>query len=359
MKVVHLVHSLRGGGIQNFLINLASEQARLGNDVVIVVIDRYDSDYCSHLENVLIANNVQVICLERIVKDRISTIKTLLRCRRIIQNLHPALVNTHGEMCHVYGAYSTFNSKIKHFITIHNAPEKWNRLHQFCGRNKPLIFCSKIAYDMRLQESSNMVAIDNGISKELISCNAVSDLRKEYNLKPTDKIVVSVGSLRKQKNYSFLMDIVNCINDEHIHFFVCGGGNMFEGGINEHIISKYKNIHFCGLRSDISAIENAADLFLSCATFEGLPIAVLEAYFNGVPCVLSPIPQHIKIANIPKVWIPQKFEAQQFVDCIKEALLCMEDHEEIYKQRKISISQYGVTRTAKEYLSFYKKMLLA
>ena len=112
-----------------------------------------------------------------------------------------------------------------------------------------------------------------------------------------------------------------------------------------------------GLRSDISAIENGADLFLSCALYEGLPIAVLEAYFNGIPCVLSPIPQHKNIANVEKVWVPQDFDPQNFLQTIYEALKEESSHFSIYESRKKQIEKYSITRTCSKYIQFYNDVL--
>src|SRR5690606_10594105 len=109
--------------------------------------------------------------------------------------------------------------------------------------------------------------------------------------------------------------------------------------------------------NDVSAIENGADLFLSCASIEGLPIAVLEAYFNGIPCVLSPIEQHIQIAAVEKVWIPKAFTASAFVKTIREAFLNLASHVDVYEQRKGQIASYSISNTAKKYEKFYDRVI--
>jgi len=48
-------------------------------------------------------------------------------------------------------------------------------------------------------------------------------------------------------------------------------------------------IHLLGLRSDISAILAAADIFVLPSLSEGLPLAVLEAMFAGCPIVASDV----------------------------------------------------------------------
>ena len=143
-----------------------------------------------------------------------------------------------------------------------------------------------------------------------------------------------------------------------MHFCICGG-NYGTGYIDINKFNEYKsNIHFLGLRSDVSSIENGADLFLSCSTFEGLPIAVLEAFFNGIPCVLSPILQHKKIASgVYATYIPKSFDGKDFAETILLALEERENHELIYQKRRKEIEQFSISETTKKYIDFYEKQL--
>ena len=356
MKIVHITNCLRGGGIQNFLLSLLPEQVKQGHIVYLIVIEKYDYDYCQHLEDVMKAYGVRVIRLNKTRHDKGSLLRTIYKCRKTVDGLLPDIVNTHGQMSHTYGAVSVLGKRCKQVVTIHNAPERWPLDTKFLCGHKPIIFCSQAAYDMRLQDGKKMRAIENGISRDIVHSKDIVDLRKELGLKPTDKIIVSVGSLRPQKNYTFLKKIVDEIKDPSLHFCICGG-NYGTGYISEDELNGYENIHCLGLRSDVSAIENGADLFLSCATFEGLPIAVLEAYFNGIPCVLSPIPQHKNIADVYKVYIPGSFDAAAFSKEIRNALSEKENHDNIYEKRKNAIAQYGISNACRKYIDFYTEVL--
>ena len=356
MKIVHILNSLKGGGIQNFLLSLAPEQVIKGCQVLIIVVDNDDYEYCIRLKEKFENIGVRVCYLNKKLHSKISFLKTLIKCRNIIKKEQPDIVNTHGEICHIYGAVATWGRKIKHCITVHNAPEHWNKLNILFNGSKPLIFCSEAAYSLRVQKNKSYEVINNGISPSIVQTKECVNLRDELNLSHNDKIVVSVGSLRPQKNYDFLKEISTAMMDEHIHFCVCGG-NYGKGYINTNSFKEYKNIHFLGLRSDISAIENTANLFLSCATFEGLPIAVLEAYFNGIPCVLSPIEQHINISNVSKCWIPESFKVSDFIVAIKEALRCEDSHNIIYAERLPFIEIYSISRTAELYIKYYNNLL--
>lgn len=357
MKIVHIVHSLRGGGIQNFLLSLASEQANSGDKVAIIVVDKFDSEYCLNMEKELLYHNVNVYRLNKAKRNKLSLLETIYKCVRIIHNMSPDVVNTHSEIGHLYGGIATLIIPVPQVVTVHNAPEKWKYPLRFLYKNKPLIFCSQAAYELRTQDSTLMTSIDNGISREIVHSEDVVNLRKEYKLQESDKVIVLVGSLRLQKNYGFIKEVVKQLNDDKYHFFICGGGMATECKREMEDLGKIGTVHFLGLRKDVSAIENGADLFLSCANFEGLPIAVLEAYFNGIPCVLSPIEQHMRISNVDYVWIPKSFTSEAFAESIKVAVKDKVDHIDVYESRKNQIAYYSIQRTATEYKEFYNKII--
>ncbi len=357
MKIVHIAVCLKGGGIQNFLLSLLPEQVRLGHEVSLIVIEKDTNDYCELLANRLRNNGVYVVNLGKKIGNKVSLLKTLISCRQKVTSLKPDILNTHGEMSHVYGAITVLFTKIPHCITVHNAPENWDVLNKLLNSDKPIIYCSEAAYELRTQCNKRIISINNGISPSLVKTDQKVDLRNELRLSSSDKIILSVGSLRPQKNYEFLKVLSDTIKDKSIHFCICGG-NYGDGYINPKIFDNYPNIHCIGLRSDVSAIENTSDLFLSCAKFEGLPIAVLEAFFNGIPCVLSPIVQHEKIAKgVDDCFIPAKFEPKDFVYTIKKALEIKKSHEDIYNSRLQNIKKYSISYTAVKYIEFYKKCI--
>lgn len=357
MKILHILATLGSGGIQGFVYSLAYEQARMGHEVMVVLTDICDDELSFKQEQVLAENGVMVVRLNRHEGNKVELIKSMLEFRKQIERFKPNIINSHSKLWHLYGAIGCFANKYQQVCTVHTTPERWSRLvNLFCG-NKPVIYCSKASYEGRIQKNKNVVCIENGIAPNLVRTKEIVDLRKEYDLPSESKIIVSVGNLRPAKNYKNLIELAKLVDGGPIHFFICGsnlGGPAYD---DPKLYEGYRNLHCLGSRSDVSAIENGADLFLSSSTYEGLPIAVLEAYFNGIPCVLSPIKQHIQIADVPKVWMPKDFEAKSFLKTIEEALVTLESHNAIYEMRKPYIEKYSIVRTARNYIDFYNEII--
>ncbi len=356
MIITHITTSLGSGGIQGFVQSLACEQVKLGHDVYVIVIQKYTSDFDYIMENVMSENGVKIFCLQKEIHNKISLVKTILLCRKVIKRINPDIINSHGVLSHIYGSFCRKSKRPKHIITLHCTPELWPKPLYFFCRNVPLIACSQAAYDGRVQRNKLVVCSPNGVSPDLVRTDMVCDIRKELGLDSSAKIVVSVGNMRAQKNYDNLIELANHYKGTDVHFCICGWG--WGTGYDDPLkYYGYPNLHVLGERSDVSAIENSANLFLSSSKFEGLPIAVLEAYFNGIPCVLSPIKEHIQISKVSKVWIPKDFSLLSFVNSIDEALNTTDSHDCIYKERKNEIEQFSISRTANEYILYYKQFL--
>ena len=365
MKIVHVLLSLRGGGIQNFLLSLAPEQKRMGHEVIVIITDEDDSSYSIKNKEYLESFEIPVYNLNRKIGDKASFFKTWFALRKLLKKVNPDFVNSHGVYSHNAVGFAVLGTGISHCCTIHNAPEKWGKMTKLINHCAPLIFCSEAALQLRDQNSPLMIAINNGIDEKTVRCSEVVDLHKELDIPNDDKIIVLVGSTRPQKNYHFVIGIVNQLSDEHIHFCICGdvyevarSGDNNNSYISHEDLKPYQNIHLLGLRSDIPAVLNGADAYLSCSIREGLPISALEAFFSGIPCVLSPIPQHTMISGgISECFIPSKFESKEFIDSIHDALKCSNSHENIYLQRKEHLKKFLIDRCAKEYIDFYKQVV--
>ncbi len=365
MKIVHILPSLKGGGIQNFIFSLAPRLVQMGNEVIIMVTDEDNIEYSNHQKKMLEQCNIRVINLNRKIGSRISFLRTIRLARKSLKAINADIINTHGTICHTIAAFSSIGLRCKHCCTIHSAPETWSKFTKIINRNKPLIYCSNSALILRGQKGSPMIAINNGIDYEKVCTSKTVNLRDELNIPKEDKVVVLVGSTRPPKNYPFLIKVVEKIKNQHIHFCICGGSYKVErnSGNNKNYIStvqfeKYDNIHLLGLRDDVMAILNGSDVYMSCSIREGLPISALEAFASGIPCVLSPIMQHTTIAEgIAECYIPQEFTETSFIDSIHQALNCALDHKTIYNQRELALQKFSIERCAREYNDFYYKLL--
>lgn len=170
------------------------------------------------------------------------------------------------------------------------------------------------------------------------------ELKKELNLKDTDRILITAGEMIERKNQKFLLEVVKKIKEKEtpVKLIVCGHGRL------EHFLkSKVKelgvenNVIFTGYRTDIYKILVLAEIFLFSSLQEGLPVAVMEAMAVGLPVVCSNVRGNADLIDNEKGgYVLDKFDVNRWADLIYSLLMD--------KNRLKSFGEYNMNRI-KEY----------
>lgn len=170
------------------------------------------------------------------------------------------------------------------------------------------------------------------------------ELKKELNLKDTDRILITAGEMIERKNQKFLLEVVKKIKEKEtpVKLIVCGHGRL------EHFLkSKVKelgvenNVIFTGYRTDIYKILGLAEIFLFSSLQEGLPVAVMEAMAVGLPVVCSNVRGNADLIDNEKGgYVLDKFDVNRWADLIYSLLMD--------KNRLKSFGEYNMNRI-KEY----------
>lgn len=108
------------------------------------------------------------------------------------------------------------------------------------------------------------------------------------NCKRTFK-VLSVGSLKAQKNHSCTLDAFDVLKGEQIELDIIGEGVLREE-LTTTIAAKRLNVNLAGNKRNMQELYPDYDLFLLSSHYEGFSIAVLEAMATKTPLLLSDIP---------------------------------------------------------------------
>lgn len=120
--------------------------------------------------------------------------------------------------------------------------------------------------------------------------NKREEIRKELDIGPNAFVIGHVGRFSKQKNHTFLLDVFAEIlkKSPEARLLLVGDGEL-RRDIEEkaRALNIKKAIIFTGVRSDVSALMQAMDVFLFPSLYEGLSIAAIEAQAAGLPCVIS------------------------------------------------------------------------
>ncbi|WNK20148.1 glycosyltransferase [Halomonas piscis] len=114
-------------------------------------------------------------------------------------------------------------------------------------------------------------------------------MKKKLNIE-NNFVIGHVGRFDVQKNHNSIIDILFSITKvrEDAVLLLVGDGPLkeeIEKKVDELGLSE--NVMFLGVQPDIAALLSSMDVFLFPSLYEGLPVTLIEAQANGLPCVVS------------------------------------------------------------------------
>jgi len=119
-------------------------------------------------------------------------------------------------------------------------------------------------------------------------------LRRQIGIPPDAPLLVFVGRLDQQKDPLLLIESLklSVAAVPNLHLAIVGDGVLrarVQEVVRAHRLAA--QVHFLGVRPpmEIAEILRAADLYVLCSAYEGMPIAMLEALATGLPVVSTDV----------------------------------------------------------------------
>ena len=149
--------------------------------------------------------------------------------------------------------------------------------------------------------------------------------RKELGVSEGDVMIFSANELTKRKNVFLALEAVKLLVSggmTNIKYFIRGQGPL-QKEMQEYINNNklQKNVFLLGYGKDIAEMDSAADVFLFTSKQEGLPVAVMEAMAQELPCVVSDIRGVTDlIQNGSGGYVCRLKDAKGFADAVKRVI---------------------------------------
>lgn len=152
------------------------------------------------------------------------------------------------------------------------------------------------------------------------------NLRQQYGI-PEDAVVIGhVGSMKKQKNQEFFLDICRALSrrSEKYYFFLAGEGTLYDE-VRKHAcaLGIQNRVVMPGLCKTPEIMCGLFDVFLFPSLFEGLGIVILEAAASGLFTVCSDmIPKDLTESSLKdRIRCVSLTEPEQvWADCVEESV---------------------------------------
>jgi glycosyltransferase involved in cell wall biosynthesis len=280
-----------------------------------------------------------------------------------------AVAHSHEFSMAVYGAWASWLAGVQHVITMHGSRYYAGRLQRRVAMRAAIAMSGQtvavsnpladhMSRDLRVRRS-RIATILNGVRPVP---PGPATLGAELGLGGGDRLLVSVGNLYPVKGHQHLIDAMALLASRHptLHLAISGRGDLaaaLSARARDHGLGR--RVHLLGLRSDVPAVLEAADIFVLPSLSEGLPLALLEAMFAGRPIVATNVGDvSVALAQGDAGVLVEPGNAAALAGAI-DTLLTDRDYARGLAERaaRRAVAEYHVSQMVRRYNAVYEDLL--
>jgi len=278
IKLLHLITGLGCGGAEKMVYQLCKYHDRNKFDISVISLD--NTDYFIPKFKSL---NLKIISLG-IDKSSFSFIKGVLWLNKFISQNKIQIIHAHLFHAMIMACIvKVYKPSLKIIWTGHNSKmiSIWRSIITFVSRyaRDHDILLQK---QLKLWYNSSIISIiPNGI-----------EFPEEYQSaqKFNNFTFISVGSLEKQKNHIFLIELFYKIKNSTLNLNILGNGSEYKY-LQSRIdtLGLSERVKLLGHREDVHELMQQSHCFLLPSLWEGLPLVILECAQVKIPIIASSI----------------------------------------------------------------------
>lgn len=290
MKILLVVHAIKGGGAERVAVNLANKFVKDGHEVALSCDTQYPFAYS--VDKKISIHNHREGCDSTHFWSKYKWYRfaRMERNYRIVANkVNPDVIISFMTEMNIYLLLSLIGTKYPIIVTEHTNVER------MAGRFNKIMykytypFAAAVTvlthYDLKKwrKRFRNVVCMPNPIPIEKDP--------KVYNNRDRNKVVLAAGRVDawNVKGFDNLIRVWNLIYSHFPGWELHIAGNYEEcskaylESLMDH--GAYDSIKFIGFRKDIGKVMSQSEIFVLSSRWEGLPMGLMEAMNQGCCCV--------------------------------------------------------------------------
>ncbi|MBR3584866.1 MAG: glycosyltransferase family 1 protein [Oscillospiraceae bacterium] len=155
-----------------------------------------------------------------------------------------------------------------------------------------LFACSMEAGEWMFNRASFQI-LNNAVDALSYSFDSAKRNAIREQLGLTNQLTIGhIGRFSPQKNHPFLLEVFAALlrrEPTAVLLLVGVGADIEKIRAKAEAMGLSQKVRFLGVRSDVSDLLQAMDVFLFPSLYEGLPVTLIEAQAAGLPCVISDV----------------------------------------------------------------------
>lgn len=295
IRVAMVVSSLRGGGLERLVRDLALGAAREGFEPRVFAMAGLGI-YATDLE----AAGIEAVdCSERGFRLRGVPLRLITRLNRF----RPHVIHAHSGTWYAASVAKAVLRTPSLVYTEHGRYPPEPRIRAWVERACEAVtdcLCAvsgETASYLRafLGLNYDPLVLPNGVDLGLfrpLDAEPRRQLRQELGLAESDVVAISVGRFVPVKNHGVIVEAAAPVMAAHPSLKVVFLG---QGALQDEVkgqvarLGVESSFRFLGFRTDVAEWLAASDFFVNASTTEGQPVSILEAMASGLPVVATPV----------------------------------------------------------------------
>lgn len=288
IEIAFCITDLDPGGAERALVQLVTRLDRNRFRPHVICLSS-----AGELVGTLQAADIPVTCLN---VRRCWDVTVIWRLARHLRRLRPVLLQTFLFHANFAGRIAAWWSRVPHVVSGIRVAEQRRNSYLLLDRLTDWMVEQHVCVSQAVREHSittgrlsagKLCVIPNGVDFERFASAAPLDLR-QWNVDPDDQVWVTVGRLDTQKGPWDLLKTVQQLRTKHLRLKLLWAGQgplqtEMQQWIDSHQLQDV--IQLIGWQDNIPGLLKAAQGFVLCSHWEGMPNVVLEAQAAGLPVI--------------------------------------------------------------------------
>mgnify|MGYP000606663683 CR=1 FL=1 len=283
-KIVQIVESTATGTL-SIAVMATNTQAKI-DDLVFIYSRRAETP-----ENIkgMFAQDI-VLIEENFEKSNFPF--SIFTLRKHLKNIEPDVIHCHSSVAGFVGRLASIGLKTKVFYSPHCISfmrKDINGLKTLLFKLFEVIACIKPSTYIACSESEKY-AIEKALpfAKVKLLENAVDlsdftqNIKLKSNVENVHVKVITVGGIRPQKGAAEYAQLANKFSQQNIEFIWVGDGNVEQKQV---LLDAGVTVTGWMTRKDVIEELYKADLYVSTALWEGMPVSIIEACAAHLPVI--------------------------------------------------------------------------